>query len=228
MKEKAAYGAVRAGSLVAGAFAALAVFCAPSARAEYVQSDSAFVFTHPERSYFWHTATNSTIALPVVFPADASSATLTVKGVGYGARYTGIAADEYVLTLPAASRPAEENVYDLVLEFDNGTVRTARLGVVRGIAGGGEAATRCIPSIGSWQWGKVENRATIPIPCGTTSFSLQVAGESEVVDAGLGGEAGWYAFVLGGYRTASLAISGQEGSRAASLKGTVSMAISIR
>jgi len=199
-----------------------------TALAEYVQSDSAFVFTHPERSYFWHTATNSTIALPVVFPAGASSATLTVTGLGYSARYTGIVTDEYVLTLPGASRPAAENVYDLVLAFNNGTVRTARLGVVRGIAGGGEAVTRCIPSTASRQWGKGESRATIPIPYGTTSFSLQVEGESEVVDAGLGGEAGWYAFALSGHKTTSLAISGEEGSWTASLKGTVNTTIFIR
>jgi hypothetical protein len=44
-------------------------------------SDSTFVFIKPETSFFWHTATNSTMTLPVDFPEGATSATLVVTGM---------------------------------------------------------------------------------------------------------------------------------------------------
>ena len=52
---------------VAAALAALVAFAdepEPSGRT----SDSAFIFLAPEASFFWHTATNSTMTLPVEFP----------------------------------------------------------------------------------------------------------------------------------------------------------------
>ena len=57
-----------------------------TARADGLTSDPAFVFLAPETSYFWRTATNSVMSLPVEFPEGATSATLgLIQGLAPGA-----------------------------------------------------------------------------------------------------------------------------------------------
>jgi hypothetical protein len=170
-------------------------------------SDSTFVFIKPETSFFWHMATNSTMTLPVDFPEGATSATLVVTGMSYSVQYTGITEDEFTLTLPAATGPAEENVYGLELTFDNGAKQTASLGLLKGIAAGGTGSTRCIAPFGGKRWCRVERRAVLPVPYGVKSFSFQADGQSAVAETGLDGAAGWYAFKLGGGGSASVTMT---------------------
>ena len=87
---------------------------------------------------FWHTATNSTITVPLDFKDDATSATLTVRGSKYQRVYEGITTSEFTFSLPPADDIAHEDVYELSLVFDNGTEMSARLGLPCGIMPGSE------------------------------------------------------------------------------------------
>lgn len=170
----------RTAALVGAAMVSLAV---PAAE----RSDPTFVFAKPGISSFWHTATNSTMALPIDFPEGATKASLAVNGDRYSRTYTDIVEQEFVLTLPAATSPKTENVYDLTLSFDDeaGTVRRAKLGLVESFSPGDTGTTRFqVPAEGA-----VWKRAVLPIPYGTTSFTLN----GVETDTGLGGDQGWYA-----------------------------------
>ena len=209
--------------------ASLLAFSTALAAAAGMTSDSSFVFLAPETSFFWHTATNNTMALPVVFPDGADSATLSVTGLSYTATYSGIVTNEFLLTLPAASKPSEENVYDLTLTFNDGTVRTARLGLIQGLVGGNEGATRCLAPFGSSKWRRVEERAVFPIPYGVTAFSLLLDGVDEISETGLDGAAGWYALSMSGRKTAALAMTDADDvAWSAALKREVGVVISLR
>lgn len=192
-------------------------------------SDSTFVFIKPETSFFWHTATNSTMTLPVDFPEGATSATLVVTGMSYSVQYTGITEDEFTLTLPAATGPAEENVYGLELAFDNGAKQTASLGLIKGIAAGGTGSTRCIAPFGGKRWCRVERRAVLPVPYGVKAFSFQADGQSAVAETGLDGAAGWYAFKLGGGGSASVTMTdADDADWSASLLGMTGVLLLVR
>ncbi len=165
-------------------------------------SDSTAIFVTPEKSILWSTATNNVVSLPIVFPDGASSATLSVTGLGYEASYEIATPGDFVLTLPAASSPETENVYELSLSFDDAaaTTRTARVGVVDGIQPENHGETRCMSPVTSPKWGRVKGRAVFPIPYGVTSFTVDGA---EAV-TGLDGAWGWYALYLRGGETADL------------------------
>lgn len=181
-----------------------------------VSSKPAFVFLTPKTSSFWHTATNSTFAVPVDPPEGASSATLTVTASGYSKTYPDLPAGPFELTLPEPVSPQAENVYALTLAFDDGTVRTARLGVVAGVGRTG-ASTRCLFDATSRKWRKTIDRAVLPIPYDTVS--LTVDGD-EITDFGLDGAQGWYA--LDGFEigvTKDLALVGNDFAYTAELLG---------
>lgn len=168
------------------------------------ESNSTFVFANKADSTFWHTATNATLSLPVEFPPNALSATLTVSAPGYSASYAVVSeGDDFMLTLPAASSPETENVYDLILAFSDGTVRTARLGLVQSFGVDGEAATRVLSPPSVPVWASAAKVTVLPIPAGTTSFTIN----GVETDTGLDGDAGWFALTLGGGQTANLALS---------------------
>lgn len=152
------------------------------------QSNRAFVYLRPGESSFWHTATNATLELPIAPPAGATTATLTVEGVAYSRTYTGLSSGTFTLRLPSVREPKDENVYCLTLTFDDGTVQTARLGLVRGFSEGARAHARCLsPASGTWP--HVVRRAVLPIPYGLSSLTVN----GQTVDPGLGGDQGWYA-----------------------------------
>ena len=154
------------------------------------------MFTRPETSSFWNTATNNVMTVPIDFPAGATRATLTVSGLGYSSVYADIlrGTDSYTFTLPVADSPQTENVYDLALSFDDGTVRTAKLGLIEGLSPNAEGTTRCLAPANGRVWESVKGRrAVLPIPYGTTSFSVTVNGEPRAADTGLNGAQGWYA-----------------------------------
>ena len=158
-------------------------------------SDETFIFLKPEELSFWHTATNNSFMVPVLFPRGATSATIGISG---GAGYTSTspviteesldANGEYRVALPVAGSPETENVYTLTLEFNDGTIRTARLGVISGVEPGGSGVTRCLAPKDGRQWSVRGDRAVVPIPYGTILLSVGGA----AVDTGMNGEQGWY------------------------------------
>lgn len=150
----------RATFLLAGT--ALLVLCASG---EEKTSDPTFIFLRPETSSFWSTATNSTMDIPIDYPYSATKATLSVSGPGYGVHtYANLTTNSFTLNLPPPNSPETENVYDLVLTFDDGTVQRARLGLVQGLSPDAEGMTRCLAPAGSPAWGVVSRRAVMPIP----------------------------------------------------------------
>ena len=104
--------------------------------------------------------------------------------------------------LPAATSLDSENVYALNLVFSDGTVREAMLGLVASYGASGEAATRVIAPIATPTWARVGRVSVIPCPGGIQSFTIN----GVETDPGLGGDAGWYAAVLGGGNSATLAL----------------------
>ena len=171
--------------------AATAAMILPSGGA-MVFSDRTFVFLRPETSSFWRTATNDVVTVPIDLPWGESSATLSVSGVNYHRVYENLAGGPFDLHLPPADSPETENVYDLVLTFDKGGSRTAKIGLIKGRLSGA-CSTRCLaPETGS-AWRKVGKQAVLPIPYGTTEFSVSIGGETVASDSGLDGAQGWYA-----------------------------------
>ena len=162
---------------------------------EEITSEPTFVFLRPETSSFWNTATNNTMTLPIDYPSGATKATLTVSGAGYKTQtYPNLTDSSFELVLPVPDSPQNENVYDLTLTFDDGTVRTAKLGLIQGLSPDSEGSTRCLAPAEGAVWNTIRKRAVMPIPCGTESFTMSVNGGTVTeVDTGLNGAQGWYA-----------------------------------
>ena len=187
------------------------------------------VYLDPARSFLWATATNNAVSLPVVFPKGATSATLSVAGVRYAATYENVAAGDFTLTLPKAGSPESENVYSLTLAFDDGTVRTAKLGLVEGFEAGASASARVRTETGGAKWRNVWRHAIMPVPYGVTAFSVQVEGRAPITATGLDGSAGWFAVTVPSGRTAALAMEDADGTPfAASLRGLGGIVLSVR
>lgn len=157
-------------------------------------SNRAVVLLRSDETSFWRTATNSVIAVPVDMPPMATSAILTVRGVKYGKEYEISSSGDFIVSLPPAVSAKAENVYDMTLAFNDGTVRTAKLGLVQGYAAGsGEgASTRVLAPKGDAKWKGVHRRAVLPIPYGMTSLTVN----GVATDTGLGGAQGWYALAI--------------------------------
>ena len=172
--------------ILACAISALGVYAASEAT-----SGNTFIYVDTAESSFWRTATNNVVELSIDYPETATSASLTVAGAyGYSASYSDVPEGRYAVALPAASSPETEDVYDFTLTFSDGTERNARFAVIAGVSDRPEGTARCVRSSASSSWSKVHNRAVIPVPYGTTS--LTVGGN--VVDTGLGGAQGWFAY----------------------------------
>ena len=172
-----------------------AALLAVAAPGEEITSEPTFVFLRPETSSFWNTATNSTMTLPIDYPTGATKATLTVSGAGYRMRtYPNLTGDSFELVLPVPDSPQNENVYDLTLTFDDGTVRKAKLGLIQSFALDSECSTRCLAPAEGEVWNTIKKRAVLPIPYGTENFTMSVNGGTVTnVDTGLNGAQGWYA-----------------------------------
>ena len=170
-------------TLVGAAMVSVAV---PAAE---LTSEPTFVFLKPETSSFWNTATNNTMTVPIDFPSGATCASLSVRGLDYDREYVGITTTEFSFELPAPTSPETENVYDLTLRFDNNVTRTAKLGLIQGLSPDAEGTTRCLAPQTAKVWQKVKGRAVLPIPYGTTSFTVN----GVETETGLGGAQGWYA-----------------------------------
>ena len=167
--------------------------------ASEMMSARMFVHVRPELSSFWRTATNNVVELPVDMPRTATTATLHVEGSGYERTYSGLSGGICRLELPEASSPDRENVYRLTLSFDDGTERTAVLGVIEGVRSADEGcSSRCRLSGEGLTWKKAASRCVIPVPYGTSSISVQGA-SAAAVSAELDGAQGWYALAAGGH-----------------------------
>ena len=178
---------IMARKVAALAGAAVLTVSAPAAK---LSSEPTFVFRRPETSSFWNTATNSTMTLPIDYPNGATKATLTVNGVGYNRVYSDLTGDSIEIDLPVPDSPKTENVYELTLAFDNGAApRTAKLGLIQGLDSGAKGSTRCIAPAQGKVWSAATDRAVLPIPYGTTSFTVNGVEH----DTGLDGAQGWYA-----------------------------------
>ena len=178
---------IMARKVAALAGAAVLTVSAPAAK---LSSEPTFVFLRPETSSFWNTATSSTMTLPIDYPSGATKATLTVNGVGYNRVYPDLTADSIEIDLPVPDSPKTENVYELTLAFDNGAPsRTAKLGLIQGLDSGAKGSTRCIAPAEGKVWRTATDRAVLPIPYGTTSFTVNGVEH----DTGLDGAQGWYA-----------------------------------
>ncbi|MBR2838041.1 MAG: hypothetical protein IKE55_04630 [Kiritimatiellae bacterium] len=188
---------------------------------EETTSEPTFVFLRPETSSFWHTATNSTVTLPIDYPDGATRATLAVSGAGYRAQaYTNLTGSSFDLALPVPDSPQAENVYDLALTFDDGTVRTAKLGLVQGLSPDPEGSTRCLAPAEGTAWNTICRRAVMPVPYGTESFTMSVNGGSWTeVATGLGGAQGWHALKPSNGDIVSLSLVADGVSYAATLLG---------
>ena len=190
-------------SILHSAFCIAGLAVALSARAETAATSvGGFIFLNPDTSSYWHTATNATLTLPVEFPAGVSSATLAVSAPGYSASYSIASSGDFTLTLPAATSPTTENVYDLALDFGGGVVQTAKLGLIKGYDTSTAGATRCLAPASQRKWGWVRGRAVLPIPYGMTAFTV----DGVATDTGLNGAQGWYPLCLKGGETADLAL----------------------
>lgn len=182
---------IMAKKVAALAGAAVLTVSAPAAK---LSSEPTFIFLKPETSSFWNTATNSSMTLPIDYPNGASVATLSVKGVDYYRTYLNITEDSFDLELPAPDSPKTENVYDLTLMFNDGTVRTAKLGLIQGLDSGAKGSARCLAPADGRVWNTAKYRAVLPIPHGMESFSVRLNdGAWENIDPGLNGAQGWYA-----------------------------------
>ena len=174
-----------------------------SAAAYAAESAASFVFVNPDTSSFWRTAKSQSVTVPVDFPEGATTATLSVVGVGYSASYEIAAPGPYTFQLPEASTPGDENTYSLALSFDRGEGKTARLSLIAGQEDGGAGSTRCV-SQANRNWGKSKDtQMTLPVPLGTTSLVVN----GDTVDTGLDGAQGF--FTLSGLPASmSLTVSG--------------------
>ena len=172
----------RGALVVAAGFLSVSAFAAAEAT-----SDCAFIYVDTAESSFWRTATNNVVSIPVEYPAGVESATLSVSGAGYSEIYEDVPEGLFKLTLPEATSPETENVYDLTLTFSDNSSLTARFGVIAGVAADASGTTRCISSMSAAKWGKVKaDRAVLPVPYGTTSLTVNGA------TAELDGAQGWY------------------------------------
>ena len=112
--------------------------------AVYGESAAFEVFGRIDDTYSWRTAPPGDFTVSWTFPDGASSATLLVEGVGYSQTYANLSATSQLLSLPAAAE-GNENVYNLTLTFNDGTVQTASLGRIRGAVQGNAATIRYSP-----------------------------------------------------------------------------------
>lgn len=171
---------------------ALPIIVAPLLLLAAGESNSTVVMLRPGEYSFWHTATNHVMTVPVDMPPLATSGTLTVRGLKYERMYGIATSGDFEISLPPATSAQSENVYELTLSFNDGTVRTARIGLVRGYSSGAEATTSVLSPAGGAGWSRVKRRAVMPIPYGMTAFSVN----GVEVDTGLGGDQGWYALMM--------------------------------
>jgi hypothetical protein len=203
-------------------FAVFAAMASASFAASVAESQSAeFVFLQPEKTALWRTAPGTSVTVAIPYPPGTErTARLSVSGYRHSATYS--VKDVFAFTLelpePGENRPDRENVYDLVLEFADGSVKTARIGGIAGFDGSSEGTTRCLLSRDDSRWNTVKRSAVLPIPYGTENITVN----GTETDTGLAGAAGWFLLApLSGGTSYNLAVDGASAVLNAYADGTV-------
>lgn len=197
--------------LVAGLATCIHGKCAESS------SSPTALWVKPEESLQWKTVMSASAALTLNWPSGAASALLTIKTDGVVLVQTNItdtaAREALVIPAPLPATYEEERVLDLSIAYrDSGDktlkAETARLGWVTGVNGN---PTRIIPAASGRPWASVDRYAVLPIPEGTTAFTVDSAAQD--YDA-----PGWWEW--SGIRAGehSLALTAPDGEYAASLR----------
>ena len=163
-------------------------------------SDPTPVIVETDSFYLWRTATGGTMRVEWTFPLNATVAHLAVTGRTVKVSIPNIRAEYADVELPTPTSAKEEDVLDFTLSFNDGSVKTASLGLVRGRADGGgvTTSTACLASTNSVAWRRAAKHFVLPVPEGAETVA--VAGET--IETGLGGAAGWLA--LGPFANGSL------------------------
>jgi hypothetical protein len=180
-------------------------------------SDPTPILVDVDSFYLWRTATGGTMRVEWVFPPDATAADLVVTGRTVNLSIRDITDEFADVELPVPVGARDEDVIAFTLSFNDGTVKTASLGLVRGKAEGAgiTTSTECLASKASQFWKYAKKHFVVPVPLGAES--LMVSGES--IDVGLDGAAGWFA--LGPYsRDTVLSLSADESSCELLVTGT--------
>lgn len=177
--------------LVCACSAVSALFC----MADPSVSEPTPIMVDVDSFYLWRTATGGTMRVEWTFPLDATVAHLAVTGRTVKIYIPDITDEFADVELPVPANAKDEDVIDFTLSFNDGTVKTASLGLVRGRGEGAgiTTSTECLASKDSPFWRYAEKRFVVPVPHGAKSVT--VAGE--VADTGQDGAAGWLA--LGPY-----------------------------
>ena len=199
--------------LVCACSAVSALFC----MADPSVSEPTPIMVDVDSFYLWRTATGGTMRVEWTFPPDATVAHLAVTGRTVKIYIPDITDEFADVELPVPANAKDEDVIDFTLSFNDGTVKTASLGLVRGKAEGAgiTTSTECLASKASQFWKYAKKHFVVPVPIG--SESLMVSGES--IDVGLDGAAGWLA--LGPYsRDTVLSLSADESSCELLVTGT--------
>jgi hypothetical protein len=151
-------------------------------------SDRLFTILHTGESAFWSTAEGNVLDIPLRFPHGAKSAVLRVEGVGYSKVYSGIADATCRIVLPEAVDESTENLFNLTLEFDDGTVERASFALPAGCTSSNEAVVACRLNYPSTSFFRVRGRALIALADGARSLSVN----GENVYSSTGGEWAWH------------------------------------
>lgn len=163
--------------LVAGLATCIHGKCAESS------SSPTAVWVKPEESLQWKTVMSASAALTLNWPSGAASALLTIKTDGVVLVQTNItdtaAHEALVIPSPLPATYEEERVLDLSITYrDSGddTLKeeTARVGWVTGVDG---HPTRLVTAADGKPWTSVEKYAVLPIPGGTTAFTVDSAAQ---------------------------------------------------
>ena len=165
-----------------------AAVCCASLAASGTSSSPVPVTRCPERSFLYRTAPSGEFDLRWVKPQGATSATLTVTGSRYSRTYENLTGDSLRMSLPSSPSAANEDVYELVLAFDDTSVLRTTLGSVATV--GSSSAVAYAWDDSSFKWRRMERPAVLPIPFGVERFVV----DGVETDTMLGGYAGWCCF----------------------------------
>ena len=160
------------------------------------------VFLQPNNTFFYSSATNSTFDISWVFPNGATKANLTVSGIGAESpyEYSDLTVTNMTLELPEVLSARQEDVYNIVLTFDDGTVKSCQIAVVRGAQEGSEAVIDYVSSRSpAWHW--LPRKAIFP--CLPDAKYLVIDGVTNKLNG-----AQWYSYLYpGSAETSSVSLS---------------------
>jgi hypothetical protein len=148
-------------------------------------SEAAGVFVDPDASLLWRTAPSSSVTIPIEYPPMASSVDISVTGVRYSALFPGVTAATQVISLPAPATDSDENVYEVVLGFNDGTTNKCAFALVRSQSANASCPVKLTSAA---KWSRISVKKVMVIPAGQ---SLSI--DDEAVSTGMDGAWGWFA-----------------------------------